>query len=379
MIRYGKILADAWRRTWRSWAMWGWLALGYSIGVAAVVLWFVVLLGTGLGDSAPNPTVFIGLFAAVALLGLFSAVLYLLYNGALVHLSNEGLEGRPVRFGDGFRAGMRFLPRVAGLDIIVWGAVTIVGALGFAALFGIISLMDSSPDSAAGGFIAAFCCGYALMLLVLTIAVMIGVAFEAIAVRAIVISGSGVFGALASARDALRYRFKQVFVMGIIVAGLYYALQMVTSVLLTPFQFIMFANAPDPSSTADPTAFLGSMGIFYIAAIVLTYATMLPFMVFNYHVWTGFYRQLFGIEVVEPKVPVAQPVRYANAEEPAAIPGAPQAPYTGVELPPPPAPPAVAAGIPAPPAAPVAGTDVPPPPAPPAPEPEAAPPAEPEE
>jgi len=378
VVRYGKVLLDAWKLMWRSWAMWGWLAVGYGSVALAMVIWFSTFFGFAV-NSTPDESMIVGVFAGVALLGLVSAVLFLLYNGALVHLSNEGLQGRPVRFSDGGRAGLRFFGRVAAIDITLWAAMMLIGGVGFGALFGSIALMDSGSGTAAGSGFALFCCGYVLMLVVFSLFTAFALAFEAMAVRAVVISGASIGGAMAAAWGVLRHRFKQVFIMGLILVGIYYGAQMVSSMLLLPFQFGMMASMPDPSTSTDPTAFLRGFNVYWIAAVLISYAMYVPLMVFIYYVWTGFYRQLFGLDVVaQPPVP-AIPVpaeEYPAAVAPPGSPGeppappvaAPPAPPAGYDLlPPPPAPPAVPAPPPAPPAepAPPAAPSAAPPAAPP--------------
>lgn len=369
MVRYGKVLGDAWRKMWRSWAMWGWLAIGYGFAALAMLLWFSTLL-TMDSQGVPDGSMFLGIAFASSVLGLFSAFFYLLYNGALVHLSNEGLEGRPVRFGDGWRVAWRMLPRVAGLEILIGIVAMILFGVVFGGFAALAVGMDSGSEAAAGGFVALFCCGYALFLALASLFAAFALAFEAIAVRAIVLSGTTVRVGMATARDAIRHRFKQVFVMGIILIGIYYGVQTITSMLLVPFQFGMYASMPDPaaSSTALPTGFFNSYAVMLMAMIVITYALYVPFMVFVYYVWTGFYRQLFGIDVAAMPAAPVQPARVTDpsAEEPAgesySVPAAPIAPVTPLD----------ATGIPAPPAAippapPAAAPPAPPVVAPPAP------------
>jgi len=365
VVRYGKVLLDAWKLMWRSWAMWGWLALGYGSVAFAMVLWFSTVFSLG-EMSTPNESMIVGVFAGVLLLGLVSGVLFLLYNGALVHMSNEGLQGRPVRFGDGGRAGLHYFGRVAAIDITLWLAAMLIGGVGFGALFASIALIDDSGTGAAvGSGFALFCCGYALMLVVFSLFAAFALAFEAMAVRAVVISDASIRGAMRAAWDVLRHRFKQVFIMGLILIGIYYGAQMVSSMLLLPFQFGMMASMPDASTSTDPTAFLQGFNVYWIAAVLISYAMYVPLMVFIYYVWTGFYRQLFGLDV-----PEAQTVPNAPfpAEENAGTVPAPVVPVTpappppvGHELlPPPPVPPAAPAVTTTPPAPPAAPETPPP-------------------
>ncbi|MDP2234358.1 MAG: hypothetical protein Q8K89_12025 [Actinomycetota bacterium] len=333
VIRYGKILADAWRLTWRSWAMWGWLAIGYGVSLLAMLPMIGLFAYSSGAGTQPSEEILIAAFAGFAVATVCSVLMYMLYNGALVHLSNEGLEGRPVRFGDGWRAGLRFLPRVAGLDLSIGLVGMVLAGAAFGVLGGIAAVMDSGSNAAAGGAFVFFCCGYIAILAIGSVFVLLAMSFEAIAVRAIVISGTDIRGGMASSRDVLRHRFKQVFVMGLILIGVYYGVQMVTSMLLVPFQFGMMASMPDPASAADPAAFFESFGLYWIVAILLSYAVFMPLMVFIHYVWTGFYRQLFGIDA---------PAELAAPTAPTA-PFAPQpAPDLDQYIPAPPAPPMVA-------------------------------------
>ena len=340
VIRYGKILADAWRLTWRSWAMWGWLAIGYGVSLLAmlpVIGLFAYASGAG---TQPSEEILIAVFAGFAVATVCSLLMFLMYNGALVHLSNEGLEGRPVRFGDGWRAGLRFLPRVAGLDLSIGLAGMVLAGVAFGVLGGVVAVMDSGSSAAAGGAFVIFCCGYIAILAIGSVFVLLAMSFEAIAVRAIVISGTDIRGGMASSRDVLRHRFKQVFVMGLILIGIYYGTQMVSSMLLVPFQFGMMASMPDPASATDPVAFFEGFGIYWVAAILISYAMFMPLMAFIYYVWTGFYRQLFGIDA--PTV-LAPPIAPSASFAPQPAPDLDQyipAPPSPPAPPPPPAPPA---------------------------------------
>ncbi|MDO9108680.1 MAG: hypothetical protein Q7U89_06775 [Coriobacteriia bacterium] len=343
VIRYGKILADAWRLTWRSWAMWGWLAIGYGVSFLTMLPMIGLLAYSSGAGTEPSEEILIASFVGFAVAGLCSVFMYLAYNGALVYLSNEGLEGRPVRFGDGWRAGLRFLPRVAGLDLSIGLVATVLAGVAFGVLGVIVAVMDSGSDSAAGGAFVLFCCGYIAILAIGTVFVLLAMSFEAIAVRAIVISGTDIRGGMASSRDVLRHRFKQVFVMGLILIGIYYGVQMVASMLLVPFQFGMMASMPDPASSTDPAAFIEGFGLYWVVAILISYAMVMPLMVFIYYVWTGFYRQLFGIDapavIAPPTAPSSQFAPQPSQDLDQYIP-APPAPPVVPAPPAPPAPPA---------------------------------------
>ena len=193
------------------------------------------------------------------------------------------------------------------------------------------------------------CCFYIVILALGVAAALFIQAFEAIGARAAVLSGRRGMEAFKDAWQALRRSLKAVVVMSLIVLGVTWAYSMVTSVVITPLQFLASPQlySMDPTSIeTDPTAFLGMFGLMYVLIIVLSFVLNFPPMVYLYLVWTGFYRQLVGITPAEETAPA--PV------SPGYMPAPPVAQQPPGAIPPPPAPPAPASPqvIPAPPAPP---------------------------
>ncbi len=341
-MRYGAILSESWKALWRSWALWGFLATWLAVsGVAmlAVLAGLAALFATAFAGATPDVAAVAGFSGLAALVGLALVPAYWLFHAGAIHLSNEALSGRPVRFADGFAAGRRRFAALGGFELVFYGIMLAVGLV-IAALFavlvgGIIASAPNGPEEAAFSVIGGVCCFYIVIFAFSIAAALIVQGFEAVGARAAVLSGRRGMEAFGDAWQALRRSFKSVVVMGLIVIGLTWAYSMVTSVVTAPLQFLATPQLYSMDPTAietDPTAFLGMFGLAYVAIIALSFALNFPPMVYFYLVWTGFYRQLVGI--VPAEQPISAPV------SPGYVPAPPVSQQLPGAIPPPPPPPA---------------------------------------
>ena len=81
-------------------------------------------------------------------MGLALVPAYWLFHGGAIHLSNEALSGRPVRFADGFAAGRRRFGALGGFELVFYGIMMAVGLV-LASLFAV--MIGGIVASATGG------------------------------------------------------------------------------------------------------------------------------------------------------------------------------------------------------------------------------------
>ncbi len=315
-MRYGVVLSESWKALWRSWALWGFLAVYIAVsGVVALVAGGAItaLFLTALEGSMPD----IGMVALVSALaaigGLALLPVYWFFHGGAIHLSNEALEGRPVRFSDGIAAGRRNLGALAGFETLFYGVMLGIGlvvGLLTALVFGVvIAGTMNAGDSAIGAGIIMLMCLYVVLFAAGTVAMLFTQAFEAIGARAAILSGRGGREAFSDAWTALRGSFKQVVVMGLIIIGVTWAYSTVMGFVLVPLQFLFYPQMMTMDETTfDAAQFFTLFGTFYIVYGLASLLITFPLSVYLYHAWTAFYRQLVGIAPEEAPVPlVASP------------------------------------------------------------------------
>lgn len=353
-MRFGTVLSDSWKALWRSWALWGlvaiWMALTAVLLVVAAVA-FSSLLLTALDGMSPDP-VRVALFSAIAgLMGLALVPLYWFVHAAAIHMSNEALAGITPRLADGLAAGRRRIGSLAGFELALWAVLVVAGGV-LAVLVGVVFggtlAATASNDSLGsfGAFMSVFCCMYAVLIFLSLVASVFIMAFEAVGARAAVLSGRSGLEAFKDAWSALRSSFKKMLVMGLIMLGVTWGYSFMSSIVLTPLQLVFYPQMSmmDPDAmmeTADLTAFMGTFGLFWIVYMLASFAITFPLTIYMYLAWTAFYRQLVGIASAEetPAPQYEQDGMTVQAQDSGALPPPPAPPAGSSALPPPPAPP----------------------------------------
>lgn len=149
----------------------------------------------GPGDTAPEWLTYA--LVAASLLALIALGLHLVSEGALIHGVAHTRDGGRTTIGVGFRAGLRFAPRIAGIKLLqllgfLLGGGVVCAPLGIAAWTG---------TSLLGAGAASFLLGVASIPLFLTIQLV-----STYALRAVVLEGQGVGTAIRTARRFLAGR-----------------------------------------------------------------------------------------------------------------------------------------------------------------------------
>ncbi len=252
-------------------------------------------------------------------------------KGGLVHLVNEAEEDRPVRGIDGWAAGFRAWFRVFGITLVLWlPFMVILGLILLATLAPLTGSLLSGGDPGVESILGM--CGGLVVggLILLLLGVLLGL-LDTLAVRHTVLGGTGVFRSIGEAWTDVRTRFKDIFVMWLLMFAVGIGFGIVVGVIAAVFGFAVFA-------ALIAEAWYVAIGI----GVVLFLALLLPSAIygaFSSAVWTIFFRRLSGREVLVPQVAdaAAAPAPALDAGMPAPpAPPAPAAPAAPGEMPPPP-------------------------------------------
>ncbi|MBW6468480.1 MAG: hypothetical protein K0B85_04895 [Coriobacteriia bacterium] len=298
-----------------------------------------------------NIALIVAVVAFFAVLGLGMFILSIAAKGGLVFLVNEAEEERPVRGMDGWAAGFRAWFKVFGIGFVLFVPyMVLMLAVLVATLAPIIRPFISGGQPGLEAFVG-MCGGLALGgLVLLLLGILIGV-LDTLAVRYAVLDGRGVFSSIGAAWTDVRTRFKDVFVMWLLMIAVGLAFGVVIGVAAAIFGFGIVA-----AILAEEFVVAGVVGFALFIFLLLPTAI---YGAFTSAVWTVFFRRLTGREVIEAAAsPGYTPplVPGAPADTPPAPPAAPSppaAPYA-------PAPPA-APYPPGPPVAPPPDTSASPP------------------
>jgi hypothetical protein len=358
---YGDILKRAWNVTWRYKALW---VLGFFVGGAAGGTSGSRTSSTtgstlGSGGTAGlqsflaqyGALILVGLLAA-AVVGLLFMVVALAARGGLIHLVNEAEEGRPVKLGDGWRAGFSKWGRLFGVSflaalpilIIVAIVLAIIGASAFSAFqaYTASGSTQTLARSFAGPLLGASCFVIILLIAAAFLGVVLSIA-ASLGLRYVMLEDRRAVASLKQGWDDL-WTKRGAFVMFLIVT----AVGIVFGIVVGVVGGIAAVTARVLSGTRviGATASLAGLVALLLIVPASIYGTFID------AVWTIFFRRMTGLQAA-PALQVAAPQIYPEAGT--YIPPAPP-------MPPVPAPPVPPVSVPAPPA-PFDPSDVPPPPA----------------
>lgn len=310
-MNYGRAISSAFS-TLKSGSLWGFAASVY----AAIAALFLVFMGGAVAVSGPsdlmrllsrpsqNPNVWLGpvimLGGALILAILLTIPFALVLRGGLVHLSDEILAKRPVSVGQGWSFGFHRMGRVLAVDAVVgvieFAAVTVALIPFGLAFVGLIA--GSNPGSPSAGAIAGICCGYLIFLLFIVAISLLSGAYEAIAIRYGLVGSRTAGAALGAGWQAFRARWKNVVVCSLIVLGLSYVFSAVTSMVTWPLQFMLLPDMFATSGASPSIDQLPRYVVAYVIIIVVSVVLSIPWLVFQYSLWSAFFRQLTGLDVV---------------------------------------------------------------------------------
>jgi|GEM_PF-5893903 len=305
--------------------------------LAATVIGALIALGMfgpALTAQVPAPDAVLAILGALLLLGIAELLLFIGIHGGAIALSNEAVAGNTTRLMDGWREGAARWPALTGFELlltaVMLGLYAVAGIAAFATLGPLVSDSADLPT-----ILSAILCLYGVALFSALLVGAIVAGFEAVGARSAVLSGRGGASAFGDAWRTLRYRFKNLFVMGLAVIGMAWVYGFATSIILTPLSFAFMPELMSFNETtlvADATEALSQVGTLYAVYGLASTVLQIPFLMFTYLVWTSFYRQLVGLDVPEQPAPPQYGYQPAAPQAPPAP--AQQAPL-GLPEPPP--------------------------------------------
>ncbi len=241
--------------------------------------------------------IILGILAVVMVLGLIWMVIRTAAQGGLIHLANEGLEGREVSGMKGWGRGFHYWFRVfavgfiLGLPLFLFGLVAFGG--GVFALFVTIAAVESGAGApAAGAPVAAIGILLLLGLLLVPVGIALGMVRE-VALRHVVIRDVAIWESITLAWGEL-WGKQGVFGMWLVqvlmaiafglLTGMVFLIVMVAALL--PVGFLVFAGGP------AGWILLGVLGFLTMVALILWSAA---YAAFRSAAWTEFYRRMMGM------------------------------------------------------------------------------------
>lgn len=259
----------------------------------------------------------LGIMIALAVVALIVAiamfVISIAAQGGLIHLANEAAEGRTPRGGDGWRAGFRYWGRTFLIGLVIGLPMLVLIGVFIAVLFfsvgGIIAgAASSSGGEAALGGLAGVCCGSAIFIPLMIIAVFVLTGVMQLALRYGIIDDVPAMQALSAGWAAFRARWKNVFGIFVTlwVVGIAYGVVVgvIAALFIVP---------------ATMSLMSGDVGPFILISFVLSLILLLPSAIlaaFQSSTWTVFFRILTG-KTVQTRPEIAAPVGAAPAVTPA--------------------------------------------------------------
>lgn len=265
------------------------------------------------------------LFALSVLVAFILFISSIVAKGGLIHLVNEAEEGRPVRGLDGWATGLRMSPRVFGTGFVLYAPLALLWILVLLfAFMPLVTVLLRGSEPGVGVIISMLGVlaigGSALLIL----GVFAGL-LESLGLRHAVIGGTGVFASLKAAWHDVRFRFKDVIIVWLLMIGLGIGFGLVAAVIFAVFMFMVIG-----------AAIVGLPLVAVFIGVLLFLALLLPAAIYNTFIsaiWTIVFRRLTGREVPGDQSLIGYPPPYA----PSAPSAPPSAPATSAPTPPVPA------------------------------------------
>lgn len=292
---YTKLLTRAWNITWNHKYLW--------------VLGFLAALGQGgsnssyrtSGSSTPstggtptfpdmpdfnafwqdNMVLIIGLICLGVIIGLALWLLRLTAQGGLIAAVKEIEGGQKSSLGQSFGAGVTYLPRLAGLNILINLPLIVIGLLLFGLFFGTVGLTvfgaaieSGNFESLMGSMGIFLLCFIPLACLTIPLAIILGV-WEKAAQRGIVLHELGVMDGLRESWGVLRSHLTEVIVIGFILIVLGILFGIAVGIVLIPCALILvipslgvIATGPGLDAASIALLVVGALVIGVLAAAV---------------------------------------------------------------------------------------------------------------
>lgn len=291
---YTKLLTRAWHITWNNKYLW--------------VLGFLAALGQGgsnssfrgNGGSTPstggtpfpdmpdfnafwqeNMALIIGLGCLLFIVGLALWLLRLTAQGGLIAAVREIEGGQKYSLGQSFGAGVSYLPRLVGLNILINLPLILVGLLLFGLFFGLVgfsvvgaAMENGSVESLLSSVGIFMLCFIPLICLTVPLAIILGI-WEKAAQRGIVLHERGVMDGLRESWGILRSHLTEVIVIGFILIVLGILFGIAVGIVLIPCALIlvvpslgMIATGPGLDAASIALLAVGTLVILVVGAAV---------------------------------------------------------------------------------------------------------------
>lgn len=297
-MELGAVLKQAWQITWRYKILWvfGLFAGGLSGGASGVGS-----PPSGVDDASTDPykqfeqieriqerlfenlEVLIALGAILLLLGLVLWVVSIAARGGLIQLVYDAEQGREVRGANGWSTGFRMWGRVFLLDLVLFLPFIIFAVLIGLVAFGPVvaaAIQGSDPSPA----VVQMCGGILIgVVLLFFVGIFVELLHE-LGIRHAIIANQPALKAIGLAWGNVRSRFKDVFLMWLILFGLSIAFGMAVGVIGVLSGLMMLVPVLGG-------AWLVAVFIGFVSFLVLLLPASI-FSTFSSAVWTLFYRRL---------------------------------------------------------------------------------------
>lgn len=255
---YSKLLKRAWDITWNNKYLW---VLGFLAGLGQAGSSSSYRTGGSTPSTGGSPTLpempdfsgfwqenmalIIGLTCLLFIIGLALWLLRLTAQGGLIAAVKQIEGGGKSSLGHSFTAGVNYLPRLAGLSILVSLPALVIGLLIFALFFGFVGMSALEAMSQSGNIEAIwssfglfFLCFIPLICLAVPLTIILSI-WEQAAQRGIVLHELGVMDGLREGWGVLRTHLTEVIVMGLILIVLGLLFGIVVAMVVLPCALIM--------------------------------------------------------------------------------------------------------------------------------------------
>lgn len=339
---YGRMIKQAWAIAWRYKILWVFglfVGGGFSGGSSN---WSGDLGGTEFSRFGLDPyqlertvernlPIILAAAAFLVLFAIFMIVIGVAARGGLIYLVNEAAEGREVRGGAGWAVGFRMWLRVFGIGFVLYVPFIVVALVLLFVAFVPLFAVTGGTETALGG-VFSLCCGISVAAVLLLLGGFVAGLLEALATRHAVIDDVGVFASIGRAWSALRSRFKDVFLMWLVLLGIGIAVGIAFGVVVVMFGLGAIASIRG-----------GALFVAVAIGFVLFLVMLVPSAIYGTFVsalWTVFFRSLTGRDTVAaPAAPAQSPYGTGYPPPPPTHSAQQDAPLPGY-IPAPPAPPA---------------------------------------
>ncbi len=249
---YSKLLKRAWDITWNNKYLW---VLGFLAGLGQAGSSSSYRNGGSTPSTGGSPTfpempdfsgfwqdnmaLIIGLGCLLLIIGFALWLLRLTAQGGLIAAVKQIEGGEKSSLGQSFTAGVNYLPRLVGLNILVSLPALVIGLLIFALFFGLVGMSALEVMSQSGNIEAMwssfglfFLCFIPLICLTVPLMIILSI-WEQAAQRGIVLHELGVMDGLREGWRVLRGHLTEVLVIGftLIVLGILFGVAVTIVVL----------------------------------------------------------------------------------------------------------------------------------------------------